>query len=1152
MSWASPLSGSWDTASNWSPAIIPRNNMPPGAHYDVYVGALGSHFNIAVPDDGMVELDSLSILSPNATLSSSFGAVRTGSLVLSAGTVNIGTLYDARLAVAPGAHLSVRSLHNAVVVEDLTLRPSPQGFAPALYNGVRLENAHLRVPGAYCDTPQTIDGTGTLSFYGSFGLASSSTLTIGEQVTVRIEGSSARAFTAPVVNRGTIELLSGNNIRFGHLSNEGRINMSGGTITFQSGELLQNPGQFNRTGGTLIYAGVHDLRGVTVDLATGPVGPVQLAQAWLTNGTLIAPGSIIEVRPRPDSNNPRNEVSLGSVAIAANMHVNQNATLGLGASPLVGTTISLAPRAYLASSNLVGQGTITFDDDANLSGIVSGGSFGSLTVGSGITIRATGTSNFVSAATLTNNGTILVDGANDGVAREFLLPALVNHGTVAVSNGGVLNMLPGAVNNGAILGSGGIIAYRGNLTPTSLDPFQATDPILAVAGTLTTSSSSLSVSNPNYRLGLYYNGRIRNLTLVGDPGDALFAAAPYFNIDSAGTLENVVAEAGIKVSNMNVYTTNLINRSHLELSGGRIVLEGEWANDGSITASAGATIVIERFKPTLGPISLNTSTLSVADAVVSPGTLSTSVLDTVVASNATISLDRGIWDNRNRTLTSSANSATIRMNGGTLLGGRLEASGGSVFAIGAATLDSVTLSGAGTIGPFQTSITGGRLTLDAATISLQRDVPSGVLRAIGETIIDGTGEFIAYHQNFPVAAIQAVNGTLTIGEGITFRTGNAAPFFTGTGTLSSVINRGQVYCDYPFQAGGTQLPRFENLGLLEVGPGATFSTSTTTVGNLNNRTLTGGRWWVRGSLEFGFSSSTISFDTNAAEVQLIGPASQFRATNSLLNNAGTFAILNGRNFTSVGSLGNSGTFFIGPSSTLKTSGALVNTGTVDVNGSVVVDYATADPSPRSVLEQQIATARNGGAWDQAGITSTAAKAAFPRNLTLGLLEGIEYRSLVGAAATFGGLTFDDSSILIKSTYYGDTDLNGIVDFDDYSRTDSGFNSNLTGWFHGDFDYNNIVDFDDYSLIDLAFNTQSGTILRALSYLDGHDRSGRGMDAPSLRLIEAHYAEFGDRYASSFLNAIPEPASAILMIGVPALAGMSCRLRRRASTARALA
>ena len=60
---------------------------------------------------------------------------------------------------------------------------------------------------------------------------------------------------------------------------------------------------------------------------------------------------------------------------------------------------------------------------------------------------------------------------------------------------------------------------------------------------------------------------------------------------------------------------------------------------------------------------------------------------------------------------------------------------------------------------------------------------------------------------------------------------------------------------------------------------------------------------------------------------------------------------------------------------------------------------------------------------------------------------------------------------MKYTYYGDTDFNGLVNFDDYARIDAGFNNGGNDWFEGDFDYNGVVNFDDYSLIDLAFNTQ---------------------------------------------------------------------------------
>ncbi|MBC8109247.1 MAG: hypothetical protein H7Z14_21855, partial [Anaerolineae bacterium] len=93
--------------------------------------------------------------------------------------------------------------------------------------------------------------------------------------------------------------------------------------------------------------------------------------------------------------------------------------------------------------------------------------------------------------------------------------------------------------------------------------------------------------------------------------------------------------------------------------------------------------------------------------------------------------------------------------------------------------------------------------------------------------------------------------------------------------------------------------------------------------------------------------------------------------------------------------------------------------------------------------------------------------------------------------TPSGADRQDADVLIRTIFetdYGDSDLNGIVDFDDYSHIDNGFNNNSTGWANGDFDGNGVVDFDDYSLIDLTFNNQSRGVARAMAYLDGSDPS----------------------------------------------------------------
>jgi hypothetical protein len=188
----------------------------------------------------------------------------------------------------------------------------------------------------------------------------------------------------------------------------------------------------------------------------------------------------------------------------------------------------------------------------------------------------------------------------------------------------------------------------------------------------------------------------------------------------------------------------------------------------------------------------------------------------------------------------------------------------------------------------------------------------------------------------------------------------------------------------------------------------------------------------------------------------------------------------------------------------------------------------------------IASARNGGAWNHGGLTSSSARTQTNHATTLGVLKGSEYTSVGGSS--FDGFTIAPTDVLVKYTWYGDTDFNGKVNFDDYVRTDNGFNNHLSGWINGDFDLNGQVNFDDYVLIDLAFNTQSGTLGRALSFLDGSDRSIAGMSDPALQRVKEHFSEFGSDYANHLLSAVPEP-SALALIGVPALVGTARRRRR---------
>jgi autotransporter-associated beta strand protein len=228
----------------------------------------------------------------------------------------------------------------------------------------------------------------------------------------------------------------------------------------------------------------------------------------------------------------------------------------------------------------------------------------------------------------------------------------------------------------------------------------------------------------------------------------------------------------------------------------------------------------------------------------------------------------------------------------------------------------------------------------------------------------------------------------------------------------------------------------------------------------------------------------------------------------------------------------------GPAFVRTNALSLDNQSVLDLtSGSGIVDYSGA--SPMQALSQRVGSAFAGGTWRGVGITSSTAAASAARNVGVGIVEASDY--LATGTSMFAGQPVDTTAVLLKYTYYGDTDFNGRVNFDDYVRTDSGFNNHLSGWLNGDFDLNGQVNFDDYVLIDLAFNTQSGTLGRALAFLDGSDRTASGMSDAALRRVEQHFAEFGSDYASHFLAAVPEPTS--LALASVAIALLSRRRRR---------
>jgi hypothetical protein len=147
------------------------------------------------------------------------------------------------------------------------------------------------------------------------------------------------------------------------------------------------------------------------------------------------------------------------------------------------------------------------------------------------------------------------------------------------------------------------------------------------------------------------------------------------------------------------------------------------------------------------------------------------------------------------------------------------------------------------------------------------------------------------------------------------------------------------------------------------------------------------------------------------------------------------------------------------------------------DNAVIVDYTAGFGSPLATVAALISSGRNFGDWLGNGITSDTARLDPNQDTTLGAIELADYWSVYGVGTPFAGQTFapDADAVLVKYTYYGDTDFSGSVDGDDYARIDAGFNFGLGGWFNGDSDLNGFIDGDDYALIDLAFSTQGAPL-----------------------------------------------------------------------------
>jgi autotransporter-associated beta strand protein len=768
--------------------------------------------------------------------------------------------------------------------------------------------------------------------------------------------------------------------------------------------------------------------------------------------------------------NGSNTYGGGTSLSAGTLQINSASSLGLLTGPLTfnGGTLALAPATTISTTRnyIIGSAAATI----NVPGTSSLTNNGTVTGAYGLTLTGSGTlnlggTNTYSGLTNVSNGTLMVNQAS-ALGSSTASTAglfLANSGTADfLVTAGIASLSGTSSTTNVNISSGTTLTVGTNNLSTTYAG------IISGTGSLIKSGTgSLTLSGSSTYTGtttISPNASGGTLVVTGSIGTP---AAPTGSItNQIGTTTNV---SGGAIYGTNVYvdvsgSASLTSAAEFLLTGGGTVnLTGSLNPDSGGGGDSTGLVALLSGSLTAGSVSIG-RTPNIG--VYSSPTLNPTAIDGLYVNGAVLNVTNTIAVG-----TTSGSGSTMRVDSGTVNVGGLTSisdTSGSRFSV----LD----------------VNGGTFNAGTGGIVLGASTTTGAQEA--ELLVAGSGTL-----NTPVITLGS--STQTSGTDVFFAVGGTT--YIGSGGIATAASSATYTVTFGNNTVATQPT---------IAAGASWSTSLPI-------TLTNSS----GGLPVIFQAANAS--GAAANITLSGAVSGSGA-GLTKTGSGYLALTNGSSYTGPTNI-SAGTLVDQQNQVLSSTAA------ININGNMIIQNS---PSLQSIT-QAVAGGYNSGAWNGSSssalipITSSAAAADTTHLHALGVIQN---DNGMGTSTplynTFEGYSsLNDSDVLIKYTYYGDTNLDGKVDASDYSRIDAAFLANktspgsMTGWFNGDFNYDGVINGSDYTLMDNAFNTQGAFIASEIA-------------GPS--------AVATDQIAGG--NSVPEPASlGLLTIGAAGLLG---RRKRR--------